>query len=89
MASFLGISFYVSMVIAAYCCQWLLPALGLEPYRQTEAVVTHGAVYYYTTVLNILALILTAFLFKRFWQNGGKEILNKMAGHEAEKHSCH
>ncbi len=90
LAIFVAVTFYVSMVIAAYCCQWLLPALGLEPHREAEAIVTHGAVYYYTTVLNILAIILTAFLFKRFWQTGGRQKLSAMAQPDgAQKHSCH
>ena len=88
MAAFLGVSFYVSMVTAAYCCQWLLPPLGLAPYHGEETPITHGGVYYYTTILNILALVLTSMLLKRFWHTGGKDIIISMFKKDGKNKNC-
>lgn len=110
MASFIAISFYISMVTAAYCCEWLFTILGLVPtnysYAQggsiligTKPLITlaehhmmhHGDISLnYTTVLNIVALIFTAFLCKRFYQSGGSKMLR--AHHSSldeSSHGCH
>ena len=99
MASFLAISFYICMVAAAYCCEWLFTILGLVPnnyqsmmntaarnYGEHHIMNHAGITFNYTSVLNIIAIIFSAFLFKRFYQNGGFKVLSASG---VNKHSCH
>ncbi len=78
MAGFLAISFYISMVVAAYFCQWLFLKMGIYPVHSSEMVVTHGAVFYYTSVLNIIAIVFAGSLFRRFYKTGGMSMLAQM-----------
>ncbi len=78
MAAFLAISFYISMVIAAYFCQWLFLSLGICPVHSSEMVVTHGLVFYYTSFLNLVAFALSVLLLRRFYKTGGMAMLSEM-----------
>jgi hypothetical protein len=89
MAAVLAISFYISMVIAAYFCQWLFDVLKIYPVLNLQTVVTHGTVFYYTTILNILSIILAVALFMQFRKSGGLNILAEMnKDKESGKGSC-
>ena len=95
MSAFLAVSFYICMVAAAYCCEWLFTILGLVPNSDqgndmvmsasAEHPMMHhaGITFNDTSILNIIAIIFTAFLFKRFYQSGGLKMLS------SDKHSCH
>ncbi len=90
-ASFIAISFYISMVIAAYCCQWLFTWSGLIPQAAPQMTMHHGQIPMYTNFLNVIALILTTLFFKRFYQTGGIAMLKAMDNptKEAGEHCCH
>jgi uncharacterized protein len=91
MAGFLAVSFYISMVVAAYFCQWFFLACGIYPMRSSEMAVTHGAVFYYTSILNIIAIVFTLLLFRRFYRTGGMSMLAEMNKNTKgqEKSHCH
>jgi uncharacterized protein len=81
----LGI-FYVTMVIAGYIVEFLFEGLGLVPAERAARVAEQGIQWNYTTVLNIVFLLLAAALLVRFFRSGGGPML-KMMGGAADQHS--
>jgi len=79
MLTLLG-GFYVSMVLGGYLVEILFGGLGLVPAPSQAQVVEEGITWNYTTVLNILALALTAALLVRFFRTGGRDMLSMMGG---------
>jgi uncharacterized protein len=85
----LGI-FYVTMVIAGYIVEFLFGALGLIPAEHAAKVAEQGIQWNYTTVLNIVFLLLAAALLARFFRSGGAPMLRMMSGGPDEHaHSHH
>jgi uncharacterized protein len=85
----LGI-FYVTMVIAGYIVEFLFGALGLIPAERAAKVAEQGIQWNYTTVLNIIFLLLAAALLARFFRSGGVPMLRMMGGGPDEHaHSHH
>ena len=79
MLTLLG-GFYVSMVLGGYLVEILFGGLGLVPPAGQAQVVETGITWNYTTILNILALALTATLLVRFFRTGGRDMLSMMGG---------
>ncbi len=75
----LGI-FYAAMVIAGYIIEFLFSAAGLVPAERTARVAEQGIQWNYTTVLNIIFLLLAAALLVRFFRSGGGPMLKTMNG---------
>ena len=75
----LGI-FYTTMVIAGYIVEFLFGALGLVPAERTARVASQAVQWNYTTVLNIIFLLLAAALLVRFFRSGGGPMLRMMEG---------
>jgi uncharacterized membrane protein YraQ (UPF0718 family) len=83
-------TFYAAMVIAGYIVEFLFGGLGLIPAARTARVGVHGIEWNYTSVLNVIFLVLAAALLVRFFRSGGVAMLRMMdgspdehAGHEA------
>jgi uncharacterized protein len=72
--------FYVTMVIGGYIVELLFGGLGLIPDAGQAQVAEQGITWNYTTILNIIALALTALLLIRFYRTGGREMLSMMGG---------
>jgi hypothetical protein len=75
----LGI-FYVTMVAAGFIVEFLFGGLGLIPAERAAKVTEAGIVWNYTTVLNIIFLLLAAALVVRFFRSGGAPMLKMMGG---------
>ena len=75
----LGI-FYATMVIAAYIVEFVFGALGLIPPERAAKTGAIGVQWNYTTVLNIIFLLLAAALLVRFYRSGGRPMLTMMGG---------
>jgi uncharacterized protein len=89
----LGI-FYATMVIAGYIVEFLFGGLGLIPAERAAHVGDQGIQWNYTTVLNIIFLLVAAALLVRFFRSGGRGMLKMMGGtpdqHGADAdHACH
>jgi uncharacterized protein len=84
----LGI-FYTTMVIAGYVVEFLFGALGLVPAVRAARVAEHGIQWNYTTVLNIIFLLLAAALVARFLQSGARGMLKMMGGAPDEQPGQH
>jgi len=84
----LGI-FYATMVIAGYIVEFLFGALGLIPAERAARVAEHGIQWNYTTVLNIIFLLLAAALVVRFFRSGAGMMLKMMGGAPDEQSGQH
>jgi uncharacterized membrane protein YraQ (UPF0718 family) len=81
MAWFLFGTFYVAMVGAGYFIELVFAPLGLVPTGPRNASVGDAAIKWnYTTVLNIVFLLLAAVLVWRFLRTGGRAMLSMMGG---------
>jgi uncharacterized protein len=81
-------TFYVTMVIAGYIVEFLFGGLGLIPAERAARVAEEGIRWNYTTVLNIVFLLLAAALLVRFFRSGGRSMLKMMGGSpDASEHS--
>jgi uncharacterized membrane protein YraQ (UPF0718 family) len=81
MALTLGGTFYVTMVMAGYLVEILFGVLRLIPTGERHARVgMDGITWNYTTVLNIVFLIVAALLVWRFLTTGGRAMLAMMGG---------
>jgi hypothetical protein len=91
MAGFLLVTFYVTMAAAGLIVDLIFSALGLVPTGPRHAHVTDaGVTLNYTTVLNVIFLILAAVLvFRYFTQGGGIAMLRGMNGPAGGEHQHH
>jgi hypothetical protein len=81
-------TFYATMVIAGYIVEFLFGGLGLIPAQRAARVAEEGIRWNYTTVLNIVFLLLAAALLVRFFRSGGRSMLKMMGGSpDASEHS--
>jgi uncharacterized protein len=71
---------YATMVAAGYIVEFMFGALGLVPAERAAQVAAHGIEWNYTTVLNIMFLLLAAALLVRFFRSGGGPMLRMMGG---------
>jgi len=80
------ITFYVTMAAAGYVVELLFAALGIIPQNRNVVAFTSGVQWDYTTVLNIVFLVLAAVLVLRFIRTGGISMLKMMnrPAHEME-----
>ena len=70
--------FYVAMVFAALTIEFLFDRLGLIPSQRSAQVVEMSISFNYTTVLNIIFLVVAAVLLVRFFKTGGPRMLAHM-----------
>jgi uncharacterized protein len=73
-------AFYATMVIAGYIIEFVFGALGLVPAERDAHVAAHGIEWNYTSVLNVIFLLLAAALLVRFFRSGGGPMLKMMGG---------
>lgn len=91
MAWFLFGTFYVTMVAAGYVIELVFGPLGLVPSTRHASVGDNGVRWNYTTVLNIVFLLIAAMLVWRFIRTGGRAMLSMMGGgpDDMAEHSSH
>jgi uncharacterized protein len=75
----LGI-FYAAMVVAGYITEFLFSGLGLIPAERAAKVTAASISWNYTTILNIIFLLLAAALLVRFFRSGSGPMLKMMGG---------
>ena len=86
-------TFYVTMAAAGYVVEFVFAAVGIIPQNRQVVALSAGMQWNYTTVLNILFLVLAVVLVIRFVRTGGLPMLRMMKGsaqsmehHEMEHH---
>jgi uncharacterized membrane protein YraQ (UPF0718 family) len=88
MLTILGI-YYAAMVIAGYIIEFLFSGLDLVPAERAAKVTEQGIQWNYTTILNIIFLLLAAALVVRFFRSGGRAMLKMMSGGPDTEHNGH
>lgn len=78
MAVFLFITFYVAMAGAGYLLELLFWVLGITPAARNARIEDVGISLNYTTILNIIFLIISTALVWRFLRTGGPMMLKMM-----------
>ena len=83
------VTFYVTMAAAGYVVEFLFEALGIIPRDRNVVAITEGIQWNYTTVLNILFLVVAAVLVIRFVRTGGLPMLKMMntPEHKMDSHA--
>jgi uncharacterized protein len=76
--AFVVIIFYFAMAAAALIIESVFRILGLVPQERKAQVVEASISFNYTTVLNIIFLMVAGFLFIRFLKTGGPKMLAHM-----------
>ncbi|HKO16506.1 MAG TPA: permease [Gemmatimonadaceae bacterium] len=71
-------TFYLAMALASLVVELAFEALGLVPAQRTATVVETAITFDYTTMLDIIFLILAGVLVYRFFRTGGSEMLRMM-----------
>ncbi|MBV9228595.1 MAG: permease [Chloroflexi bacterium] len=82
------VAFYVTMAAAGYVVEFLFEALGIIPQNRNVVAITEGIQWNYTSVLNIIFLLVAAVLLVRFLRTGGVAMLRMMdmPGDEVSDH---
>src|SRR6266700_3265244 len=78
------LTFYITMAAAGYVVEFLFQALGIIPQDRKVVAITEGIHWNYTSVLNIIFLVLAAILVIRFIRTGGIPMLRMMNTPEQE-----
>jgi uncharacterized membrane protein YraQ (UPF0718 family) len=78
MAAFIFGTFYISMALAALGIEFLFQAAGFIPAQRNAEVIEAAVTLNYTTILNIVFLIIAALLVIRFLKTGGPEMMRMM-----------
>jgi uncharacterized membrane protein YraQ (UPF0718 family) len=89
MSSFLFVTFYAAMAIAALIVEVSFAGLGLIPAEHLARVVEASITWNYTTWLNIVFLALAAMLVWRFLRTGGARMLRMMNQPAESSHAHH
>jgi uncharacterized membrane protein YraQ (UPF0718 family) len=87
--SYIFLTFYVTMAAAGYIVEFLFEALGIIPNDRKVVTITEGIQWNYTSILNIVFLVLAAVLVIRFIRTGGLPMLSMMETPEQEMHHEH
>ena len=84
-SAFLLVIFYASMAAAALAVEFLFGMLHLIPQERKTQIVEASIRWNYTTILNIVFLVLGLILVIRFLRTGGPAMLRMMSG-SAHRH---
>ena len=85
MAAFIFGMFYIAMAVAGYLVEGVFAVLHLTPVTRNAKVLQASITFNYTTVLNIIFLVVAGALIYRFLRTGGTMML-KMMKKEAHVH---
>ena len=86
MAAFLLVTFYVTMAASGLAVELLFQALGIVPTERDADVVEASVKLNYTTVLNIVFLLLAAVLVWRYFMRGGGLRMLRMMNEPMDHH---
>jgi uncharacterized membrane protein YraQ (UPF0718 family) len=89
-------TFYLTMVVAGYLVEIIFAVLRITPTERNATVLEPSISWNYTSVLNIIFLVLAAALLWRFFRTGGKDMLTMMdqapegpGNHDTNPHQQH
>jgi hypothetical protein len=79
MAAFLFATFYAAMALAGYAVELLFALLHLTPHIRNAKVLEPSITLNYTSILNIIFLVVSTALVWRFLRTGGPKMLRMMS----------
>jgi uncharacterized membrane protein YraQ (UPF0718 family) len=92
-AALLFAAFYAAMALSSLAVEAIFGALHLIPHDRSAHIMQESLRWNYTSVLNILFLLISAILLLRFLKTGGPEMLKMMdeapAPDAPAHHCCH
>lgn len=88
MATFIFGMFYIAMAVGGYLVEGILTIFRLNPTIRNATVLTTHVSFNYTTILNIIFILLAGALVYRFLKTGGVMMLKMMKSPQEEDH-CH
>ncbi|AEU35648.1 permease [Granulicella mallensis] len=92
-AALLFAAFYAAMALSALAVEAIFGALHLIPHDRSAHIMQESLRWNYTSVLNILFLLISTILLLRFLKTGGPEMLKMMdeapAPDAPAHHCCH
>jgi uncharacterized protein len=77
-AGLIAVVFYVAMAAAALMIELIFQLLGLIPSQRSAQIVEASISLNYTTVLNVIFLLIALLLVIRFFKTGGLKMLSHM-----------
>jgi hypothetical protein len=90
MAAFLLVAFYATMATAGLVVDLIFKSVGIVPTGARDAKVTDAGVSWnYTTVLNIVFLLLASVLVARYFRKGGGLAMLRMMNEPIGEHHGH
>jgi len=84
MALRLSVLMYAAMVLAGYVIEGIAQVLHFVPHVRNATVLEASVSWNYTSVLNIIFLIITAIVVTRFFKTGGRDMLRMMNDRHAK-----
>ncbi len=78
MSAFLLVTFYLSMALAALGIEFLFQSVGLVPAERHAQIAEAAVTLSYTTMLNVVFLVIATLLVVRFIKTGGLEMRRMM-----------
>lgn len=84
MAAFIFGTFYAAMALAGYLVEGIFAVLHLTPHIRNAKVLEASVTFNYTTILNIVFLVVAAALVWRFLRTGGPMMLKMMNSNPKE-----
>lgn len=87
-SAFLLVTFYAAIATTALIVEFVFGAIGLIPSERKARVVEAAISWNYTTLLNIIFLVVTVVLVRRFLRTGGPAML-RMMNRPAHGHAQH
>jgi uncharacterized membrane protein YraQ (UPF0718 family) len=75
---FILVTFYTAMVGGALVIEFLFGAAGWIPRQRSAQIVETAITLHYTTILNLIFLVLAALLLSHFFRTGGRQMLRYM-----------
>lgn len=72
-------TFYLTMALAGYVVEVVFGALGIIPTNRSVSIIKEGPSWNYTSVLNVVFLVVASILIWRFLGTGGPEMLSMMS----------
>jgi uncharacterized protein len=82
-------TFYLTMAAAGYVVEIVFGAFGIIPTNRHVGVITEGPSLNYTSILNLIFLVLAAIFIVRFLRTGGPAMLRMMSASDGEMDHHH
>jgi uncharacterized protein len=83
-SAFLFLVFYTSMLLAGFAVELLFGALHLTLQQRSAQIVRESIHWNYTTILNIVFLVIAGILLVRFVRTGGPKMLSMMSAQPSD-----